>query len=90
METEDFISKFSKRFKFFYKSNIFFRDIHFTVVHDTPPKGQSRNYSSTEKMANEIVDALIAKNIIEKVSEGTYRVIDERYLTSTVLQKETV
>ncbi len=89
MTTEEFINKFTRRFKFFYKSNIFFRDIHYTIVHDTPQRGQSRNYSTTEAQAAEMVKQLMQANIIEEVSNGTYRVIDERFLTANMLQKET-
>lgn len=74
-----FIEKFRKRFKFFYNSNIFFRDIHYTLVHDTLPKGQNLHLSETEKKAKEIVKSMIEAGVISPVSDHAYRVIDTKY-----------
>ncbi|GMU84862.1 MAG: hypothetical protein AMXMBFR48_01040 [Ignavibacteriales bacterium] len=80
MENIDaFIDKFRKRFKFFYNSNIFFRDIHYTLVHDTQPKGQNLFLSDTEEKAKELVANMIGAGVLSPISDHAYRVIDTKY-----------
>lgn len=80
MENIDtFIEKFRKRFKFFYNSNIFFRDIHYTIVHDTLPKGQNLHLTETEKRAKDLVKIMIEAGVLSPISENAFRVIDTKY-----------
>ncbi|MCC6550772.1 MAG: hypothetical protein IT279_11950 [Ignavibacteriaceae bacterium] len=80
MENIDaFIEKFRKSFKFFYHSNIFFRDIHYTIVHDTRPKGQNLHLTGTEQKARELVNQMIGAGIISPISDNAFRVIDTKY-----------
>ncbi|OGU55051.1 MAG: hypothetical protein A2V66_07965 [Ignavibacteria bacterium RBG_13_36_8] len=72
---QDIFFKFMKaKYPLFYNSNLFFRDMLYTIRSFFEKKNSSISYSSAEKLATEFINYLVEKGDLIKLDDNSWKV----------------
>lgn len=71
-DRNDFLHFMKSRFHLYHLSNVFFRDVQYTLMAYAAMKGQKISYGQAEELTKELVLGLTNVGIFIKVSHGTW------------------
>lgn len=83
----EFLKFYKSKFSAFHNSNIFLRDIHFSILKFLNEKGIKVKYSSVEKIVDEITKTFEKQNIFKKIDNRTWMLNYPEFLTPRVTRK---
>ncbi len=83
-----FLNYFKSLFPLFHNSNVFFRDIQFTIVRFFDLKGKKLSYSESEFLTEGLVNNLVNEQILKPVHKATWKLNYPLFTTGAPLTYE--
>ncbi|MCF8259358.1 MAG: hypothetical protein K9J12_01175 [Melioribacteraceae bacterium] len=74
IEKDQFFDFFKEQYHIYFNSNIFLRDILYSVRRYFEKKGEILSYSDAEKITNEFTQKLESENLLLRLDNNSWRV----------------
>ncbi len=87
---QEFLKFLKNKLPVYHNSNIFFRDIHYGVIHFLNEKEKKVKYGKAESIAGIVIDFLVKESILKKIDGQTWTLNYPEFLTPRVEKKPQV
>ena len=84
---QEFLKFLKNKLPVYHNSNVFFRDIHYGVIHFLNEKEKKAKYSKAESIAGIVIDFLEKEGILKKIDSQTWMLNYPEFLTPRVEKK---